>query len=157
VIIIYLLSFDQAGKLGWSLFDTESKKLIDYGIEDFTKVRTPEGRISKIKTRMNELIITTKAEVFAIENIQYQGMLNAYTFLAKLLGVVENNFFEKEMVYIMVKSSEWKSTCGVKGRKREEQKANAQAFVKEKFGIDVEEDAADSICIGFHVITKILK
>ena len=106
---------------------------------------------------MNELIINTKAEVFAIENIQYQGMLNAYTFLAKLLGVVENNFFEKEMVYIMVKSSEWKSTCGVKGRKREEQKANAQAFVKEKFGIDVEEDAADSICIGFHVITKILK
>jgi Holliday junction resolvasome RuvABC endonuclease subunit len=152
-----LLSFDQASKLGWALFDTNTKKLLEYGIEDFSKVKDPDKRLSDIKNKMNQLIKNLKAEVFSIEETQYQGMIKVYKNLCELMGVIKNNFYEQEMVYIIVKSSEWKSTCGIKDKKREEQKRNAQAFVKEKFGIEALEDTCDAICQGWHVVKTILK
>jgi Holliday junction resolvasome RuvABC endonuclease subunit len=152
-----LLSFDQASKLGWALFDTDTKKLLEYGVKDFSKVKDPDERLSKIKTKMNQLIQELKAEVFSIEETQYQGMIKVYKNLCELMGVIKNNFYEQEMAYIVVKSSEWKGTCGIKGKKREEQKRNAQAFVKEMFGIDASEDVCDAICQGWHVIQTILK
>jgi Holliday junction resolvasome RuvABC endonuclease subunit len=152
-----LLSFDQASKLGWALFDTDTKKLLEYGVENFSKVKDPDERLSKIKIKMNQLIKNLKAEVFSIEETQYQGMIKVYKNLCELMGVIKNNFYEQEMVYIIVKSSEWKGTCGVKGKKREEQKLNAQAFVKEKFGVEASEDICDAICQGWHVVTIIYK
>jgi len=64
--------------------------------------------------------------------------------------------FEKKYLFFTISPSQWKSTCGIKGRKREEQKKNAQLFVKKKFDIDVDEDIADAICQGWHVAVKII-
>lgn len=151
-----LLSFDQASKLGWALFDTDTGELLDYGMEDFSKIKDADERISKIKNKINETIIETKAEIFSIEETQFQGLIKVYKNLCELMGVIRNNFFEKEMVYLVIKSSEWKGTCGVKGRKREEQKKNAQLFIKTEFKIEPPEDICDAICQGYHVVKRII-
>jgi len=64
-------------------------------------------------------------------------------------------FFKIDIGFTIVKPSEWKSKCGIKGRKREEQKLNTQIFVKDKYGFDCSEDEADAIGIGTWAISKI--
>lgn len=105
---------------------------------------------------MDIIIKKYNPEVFAIEEIQQQINVSTFQKLAELKGVVENNLFNKEYLYFIIRSSEWKSTCEIKGKKRDEQKANAQKFVKEKFNIKVDSDTADAICIGWHIVIKIL-
>ena len=70
---------------------------------------------------------------------------------------MKNNLYEQELLYFIIEPSKWKSTCGVKGKKRVDQKANAQNFVKEQFDIDASEDEADAICIGWHMVQKEVK
>ena len=46
--------------------------------------------------------------------------------------------------------SHWRKVLGGNfGRKREEQKAAAIQYVKEKCGLEVTSDEADAICIGY--------
>jgi hypothetical protein len=59
-------------------------------------------------------------------------------------------------LFFTIPPSVWRSTCEIKGRKREEQKKNAQLFVKNKFNIDVDEDIADAICQCWHVSIKLV-
>ena len=44
---------------------------------------------------------------------------------------------------------------GIKGKKRAEQKANAQIFVNTTFNIVATEDESDAICIGKYMIDKL--
>lgn len=149
-----ILALDQATKTGWALFDND--KLIDYGIEDFTDIKDFPEKVNAIKHWYTNKIKETKAEVFALENVQYQTNARVHRDLSKLLGVLENYLLDNKYLYIIVDNGEWKSTCGVKGRKRVEQKKNAQLFVKRKFGIEVSDDIADSICIAWHLVCKYL-
>lgn len=131
-------------------------QLIEYGTEDFSEYKDYTERISKIKQYLIKLIKKYKPEIISIENIQFQNNYDSYRKLAELKGVLENLLFEKKYLFFTIPPSVWKSTCGIKGRKREEQKKNAQLFVKKKFDIDVDEDIADAICQGWHVATKIV-
>lgn len=150
------ICFDQSTSIiGWSVFD--NKNLIDYGLQDFKKIKNTDQRISEIKKWMNNIIKEKQAEVFAIEDIQYQGMINAYRSLAELIGVIKSHFYDNNYAYIIVKNGEWKKHCNIKGRKRDEQKANAQKFIKNKYNIEVSQDVADAICIGEYLVNKILK
>jgi len=151
-----VISFDQStNKTGYSVFDNEN--LINHGVLDFSEIENSDERIFKLKTEANNLIKNQKAEIVAIEQIQYQGNLQGYKPLAELLGVMKNNLYEQELLYFIIEPSKWKSTCGVKGKKRVDQKANAQNFVKEQFDIDASEDEADAICIGWHMVQKEVK
>lgn len=149
-----ILSLDQATKIGFSVYDDE--ELIHYGVEDFGKIKDYTERISKIKEWINTTIAKYNPEVCSMEDVQQQVNAQVYKKLAELKGVVENNFYENKFLYFVIDSKQWKSTCGVKGRKREEQKKNAQKFVKEKFNIEVSEDEADAICQGWHVVKKLV-
>jgi Holliday junction resolvasome RuvABC endonuclease subunit len=151
-----LICFDQSTAIvGWSIFD--DKVLVDYGLQNFKKFKSSDQKVSEIKKWMTDTIVEKKAEVFAIEDIQFQGMITAYRSLAELIGVIKSHFYDNDYAYIIVKNGEWKKYCEIKGRKRAEQKANAQKFVKNKYNIDVAEDVCDAICIGEYVVNKILK
>lgn len=155
-----LLCFDQStAVVGWSLF--EDKELIDYGFKEFSKIDDKDQRLFEIKQFMDKLIKEKKAEVFAIENIQLQyigkmPLVNAYRPLAELIGVIKEFFYANKYAYVIVESTKWKSYCKIKGRKREEQKLNAQKFVESKYNIKVSEDTCDAICIGEYVVNKVL-
>lgn len=115
----------------------EKEENIDYIIMEEV---VPEATGSDQRVKMNKSIKTYKALMYL------QGEV------AKLI----NNKYPKtklEFIY----PSEWRSQCGIKqskGIKRDTLKANDIAYVYNNFGIKVNDDIADSICIGLGWLYK---
>lgn len=82
---------------------------------------------------------------------------NVQTFkvLAEVFGVIYELITELDLPYMVVFSGTWKSTCGIKGRARDEQKRNAQIYVNNTFGIKATQDESDAICIGVHALKNL--
>lgn len=135
---------------GWALFD-ESGSLIEYG--HFT----PKGRDSAVDRMMQTIDFLNNFHLqystIVYEEIQLQAG-NAATFqlLAQLQGMILLFAKKTERGYASYYSTAWKSSCGIKGRKRVEQKANAHLFCENKFGVSPKEvqDACDALCLGYH-------
>ena len=149
-----ILCLDQATiTTGWSVW--QDKDLIAQG-----KFSYEEGdlvrRMHEIKLHVLALIQHYEIQKLYLEDIQYQQQVGVTTYkvLAELIGVLQELAMENKIPVELVPSQSWKSSCGIKGRARAEQKANAQRHVKEKYGLDVTQDEADSICIGEHVSRK---
>ena len=133
------------------------------------KIEDSSERIHIMKLFLKELIDKFSPDIIILENTQLQYSFNPATksqkvispevfkFLSKLLGVFEEYCFENQICFTTIFATEWKSTCKIKGRKREEQKENAIRFVKEKFEKDVSSDVADAICIGWWGVKKFEK
>ena len=142
-----------------------------YGEIDLSHIKDTKQRMSQMK---NEIYIlwdkyqpivigledtTLRTSTYFTGKVSVTKPLNVDVFktLTKQLGIIENDMYEKEIEVFTVLPSEWRKTCGVKGRKREEQKENAIKFVSEKFGLDVSENVAEAICIAYHIHKKVLK
>lgn len=150
-----ILCLDQATlKSGYSIW--EDKALISYGVlEVDSKEKNYIERIKIMNNLIVELIELHSPSFIIIEDTQMQNNSKTFQQLSQLQGVLMAYFFKIDIGFCIVKPSEWKSTCGIKGRKREEQKLNTIAFVKDKFGFDVSEDEADAIGIGVWVVSNI--
>lgn len=155
VIIIKILCLDQATKTsGYSVF--ENKKLITYGILQANEnEKNPIERMKQMQDRINELIDKIKPSFIVFEDIQFQQNYGTFKQLAQLQGILMAKLFKLDIGFQIIEPSAWKSFCGIKGRKREEQKKNTQAFVKMMYKIDASEDEADAIGIGFWAINNI--
>lgn len=146
-----VLCLDQATKIsGWSIW--EDQKLVAQGKFEFDDSDLVT-RIHKIKLYVLQLIEKFDIKKLYLEDIQYQQQagVTTYKVLAELIGVLQELAFEKQIPSELVHSASWKSTCGIKGRARAEQKASAQQHVKAVYHLDVTQDEADAICIGEHV------
>ena len=152
-----LLALDQASRTtGWSVFDDESN-LVDSGTftcnqEDFGK------RLVDIVNAIWKLIETYKITEVAIEDIQLQSSVGnnvvTYKKLAEVYGVLEEKLNEWNIPYQAVFSSTWKSSLGIKGRTRAEQKKAAQAYVASTYDKKVSQDESDAICIGSYIMKE---
>ena len=122
-----LLAIDQASVTsGYAIF--KDGKLVDYGKFTFNDDVIAE-RLVKIRAKVLELIAEHDIDEVAFEDIQMQGNVanNVQTFkvLSEVFGVISETLQEKKMKYTVVMSGTWKSTLGIKGRTRPEQKRNA--------------------------------
>jgi len=111
--------------------------------------------MKQMRDKIIQLIEETKPNFIVFEGVQYQSNQLTYSQLSQLQGVIMGYLFDINIGFEIVKPSEWRSICGIKGRKRIEQKKNTQIFIKEKYKIDVDEDTADAIGIGYFAINKI--
>jgi Holliday junction resolvasome RuvABC endonuclease subunit len=147
---------DQATKIsGYSVF--EKKKLITYGIlEAEDKEKNPIERMKQMQDKMIELIDEIKPDFIVFEDIQFQQNYGTFKQLAQLQGILMAYLFKLNIGFQIIEPSAWKSFCSIKGKKREEQKKNTQAFVKTIYKKDVSEDEADAIGIGFWAINNII-
>jgi len=102
-------------------------------------------------------LIKINPDFVVFENVQFQKNYGTFQQLSQLQGVLMSLLFERNIGFQIIEPTAWKAFCGVKGRKRTEQKANAIQLVKDKFNLYVSEDEADAILIGFWAINKILK
>ena len=147
-----LLALDQASvTTGWSVW--ENDKLVKWG--KFTIDDSDMGeRLLKIRKRIDDLIETYKIDEVVFEDIQMQANrtnnVHTYKVLAEVIGVLEERLTELKIPYTMVPASVWKSTLGIKGAARAEQKKNAQLYVLNTYGIKATQDECDAICIGAH-------
>lgn len=141
-----LLTLDQATVVsGWSVF--EDGKLIKYGKIE-TNTKDIGERLCYIKQQILELITEYQIDEVVIEDIQMQDNVQTFKALAELFGVLAETFTEIKMPYSALLASSWKSSLGIKGKNRQEQKKNAQQWVIDNYNIKVIQDIADSICIG---------
>lgn len=154
--MIKLLALDQASNVsGWAIF--EDGKLLESGT--FTAKGKDLGeRLYDIRQKVSNLISKYNINYLIFEDIQLQGNVtgNVQTFkaLAEVFGIIYELATELNIPNEAVLASSWKSTLGIKGRQRAEQKRNAQKYVLENYGKKVSQDESDSICIGTHYFLK---
>ena len=158
-----ILAIDQASSTsGWAIFD--NKELVEYGKvvfddDDFIY------RITKLRLWLDEFINENNIEKVILEDIQMQidketqqkvygegNIINVDTFkkLAGLQAVLHELCVEKGIPVEIYHSSAWKSTCGIVGSHRQEQKRSAQLYIQNKYNVKVIQDIADAICLGEH-------
>lgn len=155
-----VIAFDQALNVtGYAIFKDGSLAKFD---KFATTYPTTEGKLREIRNKVIEILDEYKPKEVAIEEIQLQqipgssahGNVETFKKLAYVQAIMLELFEERGVKCTIVPSSTWKSTCGVKGKARAEQKRNAQAYVLEEFGVKAIQDICDAICIGKHIITE---
>lgn len=151
-----LLALDQASKCtGWAIF--EDGELKSYGKISLDDPNT-DTRLVQLRQGIQTLVTDYNIDEVIFEDIQQQNNVanNIQTFkvLAEVYGVVSELLQEIQIPHSTVLAASWKSTLGIKGRTRAEQKKNAQLYVKQNYGIHVIQDIADAVCIGTHHIKK---
>lgn len=158
-----ILSIDQASRVsGWALF--ENSQLIEFGKVEFNEDEFIK-RASYLRQWLNDFIDDKEIDKVILEDIQMQlevetrqkvygegNIVNVETFkkLAGLQGILHELCIQKEVPVEIYHSSVWKSTCGIKGAHRTEQKKNAQDYIFNKYGVKVIQDIADAVCLGEH-------
>ena len=151
-----ILALDQASRTtGYAIF--RDNQLYSHGT--FTVTDDDIGdRLYKIRSKVLELIEDFDIDEVILEDIYLdrQQINNVSTFkiLAEVFGVIYELLVELKLPRSAVLAGTWKSTCGLKGKTRPEQKKNAQNFVLNTYHIKASQDACDAICIGTHVIKK---
>jgi len=156
-MVIRILVLDQARTTGYAVF--ENGKLADYGaIELGKKDEIYESFLYSAKQKIHDLINKTQAEFVVIEDIQQQNQnVKTYKKLAMLMGLLISLFQEMNKTYVIIPPSKWKAHCGIKGKRREEQKENTLLFAKERYGLEnITEDMADAISLGTYVVDTLI-
>ena len=151
---------------GWSIIDiTDDEEIKSYG-EFVAKAETQEQRIhimgNSLTQLLNSLILEYGAESIKvdIEDIQLQNSTNGHqkmangipTFklLAKLQGVLIDKCESLNVKWDTTPAPTWRSGLGIKGKTRDVQKKNAMILVENNFGIKVDDNISEAICIGIN-------
>lgn len=152
-----ILALDQSSReTGWSIFETNEKTLIDFGIISLDNSLLEE-RLFLLRKEVKNIINKYDVEKVFLEDIQFQKIANGittYKILAEVIGVLVELFYELELPFELIYSSTWKGGLGIKGSNRQTQKANAKKYVEERYSLQkkLTQDMADSICIGSYCI-----
>ena len=153
-----LIAFDQAlNTTGYSIFENGS--LVAFNKFTTSDVSTAE-KLKEIRDFLCSIFEEQKPSKVAFEEIQLQqipgttshGNVETFKKLAYVQAILLETLVEYSIPYEIVSSNTWKSSCGIKGKARAEQKKNAQKFVENEFGVKAIQDICDSICIGKHII-----
>lgn len=150
-----ILALDQSTKAtGYSVFIED--RLFNYGTLEVDKnEKNPIERMKLMYDKIKRLTDVVSPDYIVFENVQFQNNYGTFQQLSQLQGVVMAFLFETNIGFTIIEPSAWKSCCGIKGRKRVEQKKNTQIFVKDTYNIDTCEDEADAIGIGTWAIQNI--
>lgn len=154
-----VLALDQSSRItGWAFF--EDGNLKEFGKFDASSAGSDHGaRLAHIRQKLLELIKKYNIEHVAFEEIQLQSTVgnNVATFktLAYVQAIIIEMLYDLNIPYDIIASSSWKSSLGIKGRARAEQKRAAAEYVVDKYNIKPTQDEADAICIGTHFTQKI--
>ena len=150
-----ILAIDQASRVsGWAIFNEDN--LEQYGKIDVSKYYELGERLHVIRQEVKRLIDDEHIDAVVLEDIYMDGQRinNVQTFkaLAEVFGVLYELCIDMEKPVEAVLAGTWKSTLGIKGKTRPEQKANAQRWVVSTYGVKPTQDECDAICIGAHKV-----
>ena len=154
---MFILSIDASTKAtGWAIFNDH--ELVDYGMVTATSTDLIK-RLHKITNDLKPIIEKYDIKKVILEEVRPEmGTQNIKTHRALmwLQGALttmlhdDYNFSLDDIVYLY--PSEWRKVCGIKtgsGVRRESLKPKDIAFVKQTYNIDVNDDIADAIGIGY--------
>ena len=145
-----IISFDQASLIsGWAIFENEV--YIDSGVITKDKKTPIIQRVPQMAKAICEKIEASNVDVVVIEGIQNQGSIKTTLDLARLQGGIMMWCEINQKPLHILMPSEWRSILKFKlgaRVKRDELKAQAESYVSKNYGIDINTDEAESICIN---------
>ena len=152
-----ILALDQASRVsGWAIFDEDN--LEQYGKIDVSKYYDLGDRLHVIRQEVEHIIDDEHIDAVVLEDIYMDGQRvnNVQTFkaLAEVFGVLYELCIDMEKPVNAVLAGTWKSTLGIKGKTRTEQKQNAQKWVIDNYQVKPTQDECDAICIGAHTVRQ---
>ena len=151
-----VLALDQSTKLtGWCL--TENKKYKSSGVLAVKDLPDTLERMKLMYDEIKQLIKRVKPDCVLIEDTQFQRNYSSFRTLSQLQGIIFAYLFDLDLPFYIIPATAWKSSCQIKGKRREEQKKNTQKYVKDTYGIDVTEDEADAIGMATYGIINITR
>ena len=151
-----LLTIDASTKSsGWAIF--ENTQLTNYGVITATSSNLYK-RIDKMTIEIDKLVEQYQLTDVVIEEVlpaDVRNNNNVFKALIYLQGFICHTLDKHKIIPIFIVASHWRKICGIKtgsSIKRESLKPKDIAFVKKEYGIDVNDDIADAICIGYAVL-----
>lgn len=153
-----IISLDQAlVNTGYAIF--KNNKLQSYGSFNIKKSLPIEERLYQLHKELcnvSNIADDEKIDLLVMEDIQLQmGDVTTYKKLAYVQASIMLWCLFQGVKFEIYAPTHWRSVLGGGfGKKREEQKQNAIFYVKNNFGIDVDSDVADAICIGAAAIKE---
>lgn len=124
------------------------------------------ARIDKMIQEINNILTLNKIDKVVIEDVYPEDVknnINIYKKLTYLQGFILHILDKHEFKDADIKfytASEWRKKCGIRtgrGIHRESLKPKDIQFVKNQFGLTVNDDIADAICIGFAAVGGVIK
>lgn len=113
------------------------------------------NRIDKMKEEVEKIVVQYQVKDCAIEDVIPEDVRfnnNVFKPLMYLQGDICNMLDKHSVKWTFYVASEWRKKCGIKtgrGIKRDSLKPQDKMFVKKVYGIDVNDDEADAICINY--------
>ena len=112
-------------------------------------------RIDKILAGITELLDEYKIDTVALEDVYIEdvhGNRTVFTALIYLQGFIMKLLNDYKIKPTLYTASEWRKKCCIhtgRGVFRESLKPKDIEFVRRQFGLAVNDDIADAICLGF--------
>ena len=155
------LAIDASTKsTGWAIFDGQELK--DYGCITASS-NNLFRRIHKMADEIEKIISNYNVKDIAIEDVipdDVRRNQNVYKALVYLQGFLADKFDAHGIKVTFYVASAWRKKCSIhtgRGITRQSLKPKDIEFVKNQFGINVNDDIADAICIGFAHVGGIVK
>lgn len=153
-----LMAVDESiSSTGVAIFET-GELVTTYHIPTTAKPRT-EQRYAEIADSFLEIINKHHPNIFVAEDVYQDNSILSFKynlFLQGLLfgmGYVTNK--KDRFWFASYYPPEWRKVLGILNNgKRKEMKERDIAYVKQKYGVDYQEDVADAICIGLAYIKE---
>lgn len=148
-----ILALDLSTKSsGYAVY--ENQDLIEHGY--FTASSSNiYHRIHKMCDEIKTICLNNKIDKAIIEDVVPEDVHSnqkVFKALMYLQGFVTDVLDSLSIPFEFFVASEWRKKCGIRtgrGIKRESLKPQDIQFVQNQFGIKVNDDEADAICIGF--------
>lgn len=144
-----ILSLDQSSNLsGYCLFD---KNIIESGVIDKHKIKDSSMRIAEMSKAICEKTNEFNPDIVVLEGIQSQGSIATVILLARLQGMILGYCYAHGIRTEILGPSQWRSKLQFKqgaGVKRDDLKQQAMDYVFKEFGLKVDVDQSEAVCIS---------
>ena len=154
-----ILAIDASTKSsGFAVFNEDTKKLI-YSTCIKSSSQDTLKRINLMKDKTRELIKEYEAGIVVLEDIRpdyNMRTMRPLMYLQSQIAFLLHDEFKDISLELIVPSS-WRAACGIhtgRGIKRTELKIADIQFVKDHFNLEVNDDEADAIGIGYGYLHK---
>ena len=149
-----MISIDSStNKTGYAVW--EDGKFVRSGLIDLSKSgKDMTSRLPEMMKQITTLLSEEKADLVYVEEMNVTRNAQVGRFLVRLQGAIQYWCAINDKWFETIQPTKWRKAIELKGksRKREDMKQAAIEHVDKEFGLQVNDDEAEAICIGQAVL-----
>lgn len=145
-----VLSFDQSTKVSAYSWWIDGEYIESGCIDLHKNTNTPE-RVRIMGVKLCNVIAKYEPNKVVIEEVAQQSNPQTLKLLARIQGVIIGFCAARNIETYIIEPTKWRSALSFKlgpKVKREELKEQAIKYVKKTYGLELDEDECEAICIG---------